>query len=308
MSGLAPGLWTVLATPFTGADHALDTASLTRETQVFAAAGAVGLVALGVFGEAAALDAEERDRALATVVAAVPELPVVVGLPARATAPAIEQAQAAVRGCRTDAGDRLAGVMVQVHSGDAGVVADHLHRVHAATGAPVVLQDYPALTGVRIGADALVTVVQRCPFVVAVKAEAPPTPHAIAGLAPRVSVPVFGGLGGVALIDELAAGAAGAMTGFSHPEALAAVLSAWDTGGFAAAHAAWSPWLPLATFEQQAGIALGLRKQLLARRGIIDSPGVRPPAPAAPERLLPLLDQHLAHVRQLAPDHRSAGV
>ncbi len=296
MNGLAPGLWTVLATPFVGPELAVDTGSLTRQTQTFAAAGASGLVALGVFGEAAALDGAERDLVLRTVVGAVPSLPVVVGLPARATAPAIEQALAAVRGCATGGGDRLAGVMVQVHSADADVVAAHLRAVHDASAAPVVLQDYPALTGVRIGTDALVSVVEQCPFVVAVKAEAPPTPSAISALAPRVTVPVFGGLGGVALVDELAAGAAGAMTGFSHPEALAAVLAAWTSGGFAAAHAAWSPWLPLATFEQQAGIALALRKRLLAARGIIDEPGVRPPAPGVPERLLPLLDQHLAHV------------
>jgi 4-hydroxy-tetrahydrodipicolinate synthase len=168
--------------------------------------------------------------------------------------------------------------------------------VHEATGADIVLQDYPALTGVRVGTDALVSVIERCPFVVAVKAEAPPTAAAIARLAPRVDVPIFGGLGGVALLDELAAGAAGAMTGFSHPEALAAVLAAWRTGGFPAAHAAWAPWLPLATFEQQAGIALALRKQLLARRGILDDPAVRAPAAGVPPGLLPLLDQHLATV------------
>ena len=65
-----------------------------------------------------------------------------------------------------------------------------------------------------------VEVLRECPFVAAVKAEAPPTPAAIGELTQHTDMPVFGGLGGVGLIDELAMGAAGAMTGFSHPEGL----------------------------------------------------------------------------------------
>ena len=70
--------------------------------------------------------------------------------------------------------------MVQVHSTDADAVTAHLTAVHEATGAGIVLQDYSALTGVHVGTDALVAVIERCPFVVAVKAEAPPTAAAVA--------------------------------------------------------------------------------------------------------------------------------
>ena len=67
-------------------------------------------------------------------------------------------------------------------------------------------------------------VVAQSPHVTAVKAEAPPTPVAVAELTARCTVPVFGGLGGVGLLDELAVGAAGAMTGFSFPEGLLACV------------------------------------------------------------------------------------
>jgi hypothetical protein len=40
---------------------------------------------------------------------------------------------------------------------------------------------------------------------------------------------------------------------------------------------------------------------LLHRRGVLDHPGVRPPAPAMPDHLLPLLEQHLAAARSLVP-------
>lgn len=288
---LARGLWTILATPFSESLD-VDHESLVRQVELAHRSGADGLVALGVFGEAAALDLAEQREVVRTTVATSRHLPVVVGLSARTTAVALEQARVAVDA----AGDALAALMVQVNASDPRVVTDHLHRLHRETGAGVVLQDYPLVSGVRVGAAQLLEILEGCPFAVAVKAEAPPTPPAIAQLTAATDVPVFGGLGGVGLVDELACGAAGAMTGFSHPEGLRQTLDAHRDGGFPAARAAWAPWLPLANFEGQAGIGLSLRKHLLTRRGVLSSPAVRPPAPPAPETLLPLLEEHLAHV------------
>ncbi len=142
--------------------------------------------------------------------------------------------------------------MVQVNAAEPGPLVAHFSAIHEATGLPVVVQDYPAVSGVRVAADVLVEVVASCAgFVAAVKAESAPTPPAIAALTAAVDAPVFGGLGGVGLVDELACGAAGAMTGMSHPEGLRATLDAHAAGGFEAAHAAWAPWLPLANFEGQ---------------------------------------------------------
>lgn len=228
MSTLTPGLWGVLATPFAGPDRVLDTESLRSEVRLFAGIPATGLVALGVFGEGAALDTQEQAEVTRTVVAEAGDLPVVVGLSARTTAVAVEQARTAV----TAAEGSLAALMVQVNSPDPDVVVPHLTAVHRASGVPVVVQDYPVASGVHIGSTALLAVVERCPFTAAVKSEAPPTALAIARLTESLDVPVFGGLGGVGLLDELAAGAAGAMTGFSHPEGLLAALQAWDEGGF----------------------------------------------------------------------------
>ena len=139
--------------------------------------------------------------------------------------------------------------------------------------------------------EQVVSIVSACPFVVGVKSESPPTSVAVAHLAPRVDVPVFGGLGGVGLLDELAAGSAGAMTGFSHPAALAAVLRAHRDGGFEAARNAWAPWLPLANFEGQPRVGLAIRKELLRRRGVIASGRVRRPAAPLPADAGPAVGQ-----------------
>jgi 4-hydroxy-tetrahydrodipicolinate synthase len=283
----------ILATPF-HASRAVDHTSLRRQAELAREVGARGVVALGVFGEAGALDLREQADVVRTV-ASADGLPTVIGLSARTTAVAVEQART-VLGATSR---RPAALMVQINSADPDVVVEHLRRLHDETGAAVVLQDYPLVSGVRMSAANVLRVLDACPFVVAVKAEAPPTPPAVAQLTARTDVPVFGGLGGVGLVDELACGAAGAMTGFSHPEGLRQTLDAFAAGGFEAARAAWAPWLPLANFEGQAGIGLALRKQLLHRRGVLADPAVRPPAATAPAELLPLLDQHLHSVTAL---------
>lgn len=288
---LGRGLWGVLATPFHGPDLALDTESLRREVHHYLGVPADGLVVLGVFGEGASLDAEERRLSVATVADAAPSTPLVVGLSARATPVAVEQGRQALEAAR-----RPVSLMVLVNTADPERLADHLRAVHEATGASVVLQDYPEAGGVRIVTDAVLAVLERCPFVVAVKSEAPPTSVAIGRLTGSTTVPVFGGLGGVGLLDELAAGAAGAMTGFSHPEGLRAAIDAFAAGGFTAAREAFAPWLPLVNYEAQPGIGLAVRKEILRRRGLFADGAVRPPAAPAPREILDLLPAHLKEV------------
>lgn len=289
---LARGLWGVLATPFTGPALDVDEHSLRGEVELFGRVPVTGLVVLGVFGEGAALDSDEQTRVVRAVVGAAPRTPLVVGLSGRATAVATEQARTAV----SAAGEHLAGLMVQMNSADPDVLVAHLTAVHDATGAGIVVQDYPEASGVRVTSAQVLACVRRCPFVVAVKSEAPPTAVAIAELTEGTDVPVFGGLGGVGLLDELVAGAAGAMTGFSHPEGLREALTAWEEGGYSRARSAFAPWLPLVNFEAQPGIGLALRKEVMRRRGVFAEASVRPPARTMPPRLASLMTAHLEAV------------
>ncbi|KAB8193775.1 dihydrodipicolinate synthase family protein [Nonomuraea phyllanthi] len=288
---LKAGVWGVVATPFSGSTFDVDETSLARLVEHYEQAGVTGLTVLGVFGEAAQLSGAERRAVLETVADTV-DLPLVVGATSLGTAPVIEE----VRLAQEVAGDRLAGAMVQANSADPGTLARHLRAVHEATGAGLVVQDYPLVSGVSIAPGALVAALRDLPFVVAVKAEAPPTPPAIATLTAGLDVPVFGGLGGIGLLDELACGAAGAMTGFSFPEGLIACVEAWREGGYAAARKAWLPYLPLVNFEQQARIALAIRKECLRQRGLLLESSVRPPAASLPESLSEQLKRHLAEV------------
>lgn len=304
---LERGVWGILATPF-DASGAVDTASLEVQIELFARTGARGVVALGVFGEAARLDADER-RLVATVALTTAQrlgLGTVVGITTLDRDETIAQARVAVEVATEVAGagalepgGLLRGLMVQVPTDDPAALTAHMAAVHEATGAGIVVQDYPRSSGVSIASDVLAAAVTGMPFVVAVKAESTPTPPAVAALVAGCDAPVFGGLGGVALIDELSAGASGAMTGFSFPEGLAATVEAFATGGTEAARAAWAPWMPLAVFEQQDGLALGIRKEILRRRGILADAYARPPATPFPAVLEDLLVGHLAAADRL---------
>lgn len=283
---LNPGVWGVLATPFTGSTLDVDDAGVARLAEHAAGAGATGLTVLGVFGEAARLSWDERRLVLETVLDST-DLPLVVGCTGLATAPVVDEARLAVE----LAGDRLAGVMVQANTADRPTLRAHLSAVNEVTGAPVVIQDYPVVSGVSVSSATLGDLAAELPFIAAVKAESPPTPVAVAEVTSRCGVPVFGGLGGINLLDELACGAAGAMTGFSYPEALVACVQAWPDA--AKARAALLDHLPLITFEQQAAVALAIRKECLRRRGLIADSAVRPPARTLPASLTSLLAAHL---------------
>ena len=287
-SPLPQGLWGVLATPF---DEALDVdlSSLRNEVASFASDGCDGLVALGVFGEAASLQADEAG-AVARTVAESTDLPYVLGLSERAPDAVVSQARRLLEAVPRPP----VALMAQIGDADPAVAAASLRALYDATGIGVLVQDYPVVSGVTVTDEQVVAIVESCPFAVGVKSESPPTSVAIAHVVPRVGVPVFGGLGGVGLLDELAAGSAGAMTGFSHPAVLATVLRAYRDGGFEAARDAWAPWLPMANFEGQVKVGLAIRKEVLRRRGVIDCAQVRHPARSLPAGLVPLLDKHLA--------------
>ncbi|MCB2031083.1 MAG: dihydrodipicolinate synthase family protein, partial [Rhodoferax sp.] len=96
---------------------------------------------------------------------------------------------------------------------------------------------------------------------------------------PRPSI-LAGNGGGLFLPEELGRGADGAMTGFAYPEMMVDVCAAHAGGDVERAHDLFDAYLPLARYEQQAGIGLAVRKHLMVQRGAIASAMVRKPGPA----------------------------
>ena len=275
------GVFHILATPFRD-DGALDTEGLPRLVECALATGINGFTVLGIAGEAHRLTDEERRRVVETVVKEVRgRVPVTVGVSASGT----HLATAFARMAREHGADAL---MVAPPTGlkNLDTVAEHYRMVAAATGLPIVLQDEPVTTQVNMPAPFIAQVCADLPAIQAVKLEEPPTLPKITRLRALFGsrVAIFGGLGGVYFFEELSRGADGAMTGFPYPEALRAIREHFVAGRRDEARALFYRWLPLIRYESQpgatAGTAVGIRKEILRRRGWIASALVRPPAPA----------------------------
>jgi 4-hydroxy-tetrahydrodipicolinate synthase len=109
---------------------------------------------------------------------------------------------------------------------------------------------------------------------------------------------IFGGLGGVFLLEELMAGATGAMTGFAYPEILVKIVKAYHAGDVDGAAAAFYPYVPLMRFEFQEGIGMAIRKEVLKRRGVITCADIRLPGAKLDATTLAALDRVLAYSGQ----------
>jgi len=270
------GLYPVLVTPFDAAG-AVDEASLRRVVRFALDRGATGLTALGVMGEAAHLDEDERTRVLAAVLDEVAgAVPVVTGVSAPDPAVAAARAAAAQAG---GAGAAMVLLPPELDRASAHVAA----VADAAPGLAIVLQDYPAAGHPPAPVSLLAGVAADVPAVVAVKEEEPPTAARtveLVRLAPHVAV--LGGLGGLWLNWELRAGSHGVMTGFAFPDLLARILAAAAAGDWDEVDRVHALALPALVWEFQPGVELHHRKAVLAARGVIASPRTRTPAPVPP--------------------------
>ena len=275
------GVFHIMATPFTdGGD--LDASGLPRLVEAALATGITGVTLLGIAGEAHRLTDEERRRVVEGVVKEVRgRVPVVVGVSAAGT----HLATSFTRMAQEHGAD---GLMVAPPNGlkNLDAVAGYYRTVADAAAVPLVLQDEPVTTQVTMPAAFMARLCGEIPRIEAVKLEEAPTLPKITRLRELLSrrVAIFGGLGGVYFFEELSRGADGAMTGFPYPEALKAIRDHFVAGRRDEARALFYRWLPLIRYESQPGstpgTAIGIRKEILRRRGWVDSARVRPPAPA----------------------------
>ncbi len=279
----AKGVYLITVTPFTDSG-ALDLASTDRMVDFCLEKGVSGLTVLGIMGEATKLTAEESRQYVRQVLARVGgRIPVVVGASAAGFAPMGELAKAVM-----DLG--AAGVMVAppptVRTDDQIAAYFAMVGETLGPGVPWVLQDHPVSTGVQMSSAVVLRILKNASDCVMVKHEEVPGLAKVAayraaserGELPRFSI-LCGNGGGLFLPEELARGADGAMTGFAYPEMMTDVVAAHARGDRERAHDLFDAYLPLARYEQQAGVGLAVRKHLLKERGVIASAMVRKPGP-----------------------------
>ena len=286
------GVFSVLPTPFLG-NTDLDPASLRRVVDLAIGAGVDGLTALGVTSEVARFTEPERSQVLDIVLKQVAgRVPVVAGTTAEGLRTCIEYSrQAKAAGA--------AAVMVSPPRApklNSDAVVRHYAGLAEAVDIPIVVQDYPPISGFAMEPWLLARIAREVPAARTIKLEDPPTPFKTARILEQAGdtpVSIFGGLGGVFLLEELLAGAAGAMTGFAYPEVLVQIVRLFKAGEIDRAGEVFYRFVPLMRFEFQEGIGMAIRKEVLRRRGAVTDPVTRAPGAKLDSTTLAALDRVL---------------
>lgn len=303
----AKGAYLIAVTPFAG-DGTLDLQSTDRMVDFYLQHGATGLTILGILGEATKLTAEESKVFTKRVLERVNDrVPVVVGASSPGFAAMRELTQSVMA-------LGASGVMIapppSVRTDDQIVAYFDLVNETLGSEVPWVLQDHPVSTGVQMSTAVILRIIQNSPTCVMLKHEDCPGLSKLSALraasergdSRRVAI-LTGNGGGLFLPEELTRGADGAMTGFAYPEMMVDVIAAHAQGKVERAHDIFDAYLPLARYEQQAGIGLAVRKHILVERGALASATLRKPgqklSPADIADIARLMERQARRLREI---------
>jgi len=287
------GVFSVLPTPFKGGGD-VDVDSLKRVVDKVVSAGVNGVTALGVTGEVARLNEKERHLVADTVIRQVDgRVKVIVGASADGVRTCVEFSREA----KTLGASAVMVSPPRMPKLNSESVLHHYKALAEAVDLPIVVQDYPPISGFAMEAALLARITREVPAARAVKLEDPPTPFKTARIlaaAGETKVNILGGLGGVFLLEELLAGAAGVMTGFAYPEVLVQVVARYREGRVDEAADLFYRFVPLMRFEFQEGIGMAVRKEVWRRRGALADGSTRAPGAVMDEGTRAALDRVLA--------------
>jgi len=276
LEGIAP----ILFTPF-DENGAIDGASL-RNIVRFEIEG--GIHAIGINGfasEAYKMTDGERLQNVKIVASELAgALALIIGIAPNSTETAIEQA-------KLFAPYQPAALMVlPPPTMDNGIQSfvDFYVDLGNASDMPVIVQQAPHIPQYRhteLPAEALAEIAERAPSVKYFKLEGPGSAAKMQDLAPLLDSDrrMFGGGGGISVLEELRQGAAGLIPGVGFNEVFLAAWDKWKRGETESAEAIIRKGAPLTRAVSGKGheYSLHMRKRLMKRYGAIRSAYVRRP-------------------------------
>jgi 4-hydroxy-tetrahydrodipicolinate synthase len=282
------GIFPSLPTPYTAGDD-IDHGALRAIVRLNVDQGAQGLLCFGLAGEVFRLTPDERKHMTDVILEATGgDVPVLVGASAESVHTACDLARyAATAGA--------SGVVV------APPITSHLGRgelmrfflaVAEACDVPVMVQDAPEYLGVALGPELVAELAVTSENIVGVKLEI--GPDGLREWRSRVDddLTIFGGNGGLHIVETIRAGADGLAPGAEVTDVLVAIYDALLAGKDAEAMRLYRDVLPLLVFElQDIDHYNACVKHVLSRRGVAVQPHLRAPAPGLPASTVPLLDE-----------------
>ncbi len=290
------GIVAIPVTPFTDSLE-LDERGVRRVARFSVDCGAHGLLVPVNASEWYTLSDTERRRVVEITLDEVAgAVPVIVGVTAQSVTLAIEL----VRHAQQHGAAAVNAMPPHILHPDTDGCVAYYRALDAAIDIPLVIQNYYAPLGTPMSPALIMRLVRELPNVAYVKEETLPEPLRISQLLaeangePRLRG-VFGGQGGLFLLDELRRGAAGNMPAAHATDALVAVWNAWTAGAYKEAQTLHDRLLPLLSYERCYGGSV-IYKEVMRRRGVIESAVVRSPAPPLDTQAAHELDRILADV------------
>jgi dihydrodipicolinate synthase/N-acetylneuraminate lyase len=290
------GIFVIVVTPFTES-YEIDEASLRKQIRFCIDAGAHGLVGPANASEFPTLSDDERKRWLEIVVQETAgQIPVVAATTHGHLVPAVALSKFA----EAAGADGLMLMPPHILHPDAAGCYEYFKAVNAAVNIPICIQNYAGPAGTPMNNQLLARMCRELSHVEYIKEETLPEPRQI-GLTIQAAGDackgVFGGQGGVYLIDEWRRGSCGNMPACQATDVQVAMWDLLEQGDEAGARKIYNAILPLINFERMHGVAA--YKEVLYRRGIFKTRVSRAPGKDLDEWDRKELDAIMADVEPL---------
>jgi 4-hydroxy-tetrahydrodipicolinate synthase len=290
------GIFVIVVTPFTES-YELDEASLRKEIRFCIEAGAHGLVGPANAGEFPTLSDDERKRWLEIVVSeAGKQIPVVATTTSGHALPAVALSQYA----QQIGADGIMAMPPHVLHPDAEGCYAYYQALSVGVDIPICIQNYNGPVGTPMSAELVARMCQELSHVEYIKEETLPEPRQISATIAAAGAAckgVFGGQGGIYLIDEYNRGSVGNMPACQATDAHVAIWDKLEAGDQAGARKLFNQLLPLINYERLYGVAV--YKEVLYRRGIFATTVSRAPGKKLDEADKAELGAILAEVEPL---------
>lgn len=265
MSSPWRGIFVILVTPFTESFE-LDEASLRKQVRFCIDAGAHGLVGPANASEFATLSDDERKRWLDIVVGETAgAVPVVAATTSGHALPAVELSRYA----QQIGADGIMAMPPHVLHPDAEGCYAYYNAIAAAVNIPICIQNYLPPLGTPMTAALLARMCRELPGIDYIKEETLPEPRQISATvaaAKDVCKGIFGGQGGIYMLDEYRRGAIGNMPACQTTDIQVDIWERLEAGDEPGARTLFNQLLPLINYERLYGVAV--YKEVLYRRGV----------------------------------------
>lgn len=268
MSEPFKGIFVIVVTPFTNS-YELDEESLRREIRFCIESGAHGLVGPANASEFTTLSDDERKRWLEIVIEETKgQIPVIAATTCGHALPAARLSR-----WSQDAGaDGIMAMPPPILQLGAQGCYDYFEAISQAVDIPIFIQNYSGPAGTAMSSETVARMCRELEHVDYIKEETLPEPRMISATlaaADGACKGVFGGQGGIYLLDEYRRGSTGNMPACQATDVQVAIWNKLEAGDEAGARRLFNQLLPLINFERMHGVAV--YKEVLHRRGIFNT-------------------------------------